>query len=171
MNDCTEIRSQSVLEALYAEGALSVTMARYYNPTIGRFVSEDPLRFTLADIDKAEAFQVVMTLPMVVPAYRYANNLPVLLKDPFGLSAGGVRPPIPMPDNCQLALTACRRITDRCKEIIQCIYNQEPEKFPDLFGSADLGAVLFKQCNDSNFSVCKLAYVVCIIQRIINIFN
>jgi RHS repeat-associated protein len=69
MNESTEIRSQSVLEALSAEGALSVTMARYYNPGIGRFVSEDPIRYAGGDIN----------------FYPYIANRPVQYRDPFGL--------------------------------------------------------------------------------------
>lgn len=46
--------------------------ARYMIPAIGRFLSEDPLRFESGDINP----------------YRYAVNDPVVLVDPLGLRAG-----------------------------------------------------------------------------------
>jgi RHS repeat-associated protein len=44
--------------------------ARYYDPTLGRFISEDPIGFD-ADVD----------------FYRYVENDPLSLVDPFGLSS------------------------------------------------------------------------------------
>jgi len=46
--------------------------ARYYDPTMGRFTSEDPFRFT-GGID----------------FYQYASNSPILLNDPMGLEPQG----------------------------------------------------------------------------------
>jgi RHS repeat-associated protein len=45
--------------------------ARYYNPTTGRFISEDPMAFGGG-----------------TNFYGYAANRPVILPDPFGLQAG-----------------------------------------------------------------------------------
>ncbi|PWT89550.1 MAG: hypothetical protein C5B54_08695, partial [Acidobacteria bacterium] len=47
---------------------LSCNMARYYNPQIGRFVSEDPLRFSAGP-----------------SFYGYGRNMPSMFVDPLGL--------------------------------------------------------------------------------------
>jgi RHS repeat-associated protein len=46
--------------------------ARYYDPQIGRFISEDPIRFAGGDVN----------------LYAYAGNNPVNFVDPFGLAVG-----------------------------------------------------------------------------------
>src|SRR5436305_10884532 len=51
-----------------SEAGLYYYRARYYDPTIGRFISEDPIRFT-AGID----------------FYTYAGDNPVAYSDPTGL--------------------------------------------------------------------------------------
>jgi RHS repeat-associated protein len=51
-----------------SDTALYYYRARYYDPTVGRFLSEDPIRF-----DGGANF------------YRYAANNPVNLSDPYGL--------------------------------------------------------------------------------------
>ena len=51
-----------------SETALYNYRARYYDPTSGRFLSEDPMQFAAG-----------------VNFYTYAGNRPVLSKDPFGL--------------------------------------------------------------------------------------
>jgi len=51
--------------------------ARYYDPTAGRFISEDPITFTGG-----------------INFYRYVRNNPVNLVDPFGLNPA---PSIPWP--------------------------------------------------------------------------
>jgi RHS repeat-associated protein len=84
MKDCTEIRSQSVFKALQAEGALSVTMARYYNPAIGRFVSEDPLSRYSASLPPALR-KIGWKFNGTLPAYAYVKNSPIRLVDPLGL--------------------------------------------------------------------------------------
>src|SRR6266516_1197018 len=45
--------------------------ARYYNPTLQRFISEDPIGFAGGDAD----------------LYAYAQNDPTSLTDPFGLTS------------------------------------------------------------------------------------
>lgn len=54
---------------LDSETGLRYYRARYYDPTIGRFISEDPLRF-LSGVDDF---------------FAYVSNNPVILKDPTGL--------------------------------------------------------------------------------------
>jgi len=70
--------------------------ARYYDPQVGRFISEDPLGFDGGDIN----------------LYAYAGNNPVMLVDPMGLCGQwatynangtitgeiGIQPVIPTPD-------------------------------------------------------------------------
>jgi RHS repeat-associated protein len=52
-----------------SETGLYYYRARYYDPTMGRFISEDPIRWRGGDVD----------------FYVYAFNNPVILGDPFGL--------------------------------------------------------------------------------------
>jgi RHS repeat-associated protein len=53
----------------FAEAGLMYYRARYYNPNIGRFVSEDPIDFDSGQVN----------------FYAYANNMPSNMTDPFGL--------------------------------------------------------------------------------------
>jgi RHS repeat-associated protein len=57
------------------ETGLDYYRARYYDPGVGRFVSEDPIRFRSGDTN----------------LYRYANNNPIVGADPFGLRSSTVR--------------------------------------------------------------------------------
>ncbi len=43
--------------------------ARYYDPAVGRFISEDPLGFDGGDVN----------------LYGYASNSPMMMIDPLGL--------------------------------------------------------------------------------------
>jgi RHS repeat-associated protein len=52
-----------------AESGLYFYRARYYDPEIGRFLTEDPLRFGAGDVN----------------LYRYVFNGPITLTDPYGL--------------------------------------------------------------------------------------
>jgi RHS repeat-associated protein len=54
-----------------AESGLLQMRSRYYNPQMGRFVSEDPIGFKSGDIN----------------LLRYVGNSPVNSRDPYGLSA------------------------------------------------------------------------------------
>jgi RHS repeat-associated protein len=53
---------------------LTYLRARYYNPTLQRFMSQDPLRFGGGDPNQ----------------FAYSHNNPTTFSDPFGLSGGGV---------------------------------------------------------------------------------
>ena len=61
-----------------SESSLYYMRARYFDPATGRFLSEDPVRFKAG-----------------TNFYRYVNNNPANLVDPFGLSPGA--PAIPFP--------------------------------------------------------------------------
>jgi RHS repeat-associated protein len=60
--------------------------ARYYDPNVGRFLSEDPLRFT-----------------STVNFYLYTSNQPIRYSDPLGLSGQDV----------QRILAGCKKCTDQ----------------------------------------------------------
>lgn len=51
---------------------LQFSRARFYDPNLGRFVSEDPIGFFAGDVN----------------LYVYVKNKPVMLRDPSGLQAG-----------------------------------------------------------------------------------
>ncbi|HSW66305.1 MAG TPA: RHS repeat-associated core domain-containing protein [Bacillota bacterium] len=57
-----------------SESGLTYLRARYYDPTTGRFTSQDPLSGTLEN-------------PASQNGYNYANNDPVNLSDPSGMSS------------------------------------------------------------------------------------
>jgi RHS repeat-associated protein len=59
-----------------SESGLVYLRARYYDPTIGRFASQDPMSGSIGD-------------PASQNGYNYANNDPVNLRDPLGLAACG----------------------------------------------------------------------------------
>jgi len=63
---------QYVARELDSETGLYYYRARYYDPSVGRFITEDPIRFK-GGID----------------FYRYAANNPILSTDPLGLAPGG----------------------------------------------------------------------------------
>jgi len=72
--------------------------ARYYDPTIERFISEDPIGFESNDFN----------------FYRYVFNKPNITTDPLGLKGGTTQPPpqppFPPPrprQNCQVLFTIC----------------------------------------------------------------
>jgi RHS repeat-associated protein len=60
--------------------------ARYYDPTTGRFLTEDPIGFSNGDIN----------------VYRYSFNGPVNLDDPSGLAPG-------LPGFCKMAYEDCAK--------------------------------------------------------------
>ncbi|UMX48274.1 MAG: FG-GAP-like repeat-containing protein [Candidatus Nealsonbacteria bacterium DGGOD1a] len=58
-----------------AETSLSYLNARYYNGTIGRFITQDPVFWGNQNLSD----------PQSLNAYSYANNNPITLSDPSGL--------------------------------------------------------------------------------------
>ncbi|WP_456726759.1 RHS repeat-associated core domain-containing protein [Bradyrhizobium sp. USDA 3397] len=58
---------------------------RYYSPTWGKFISEDPIGLGGGDIN----------------LYRYASSNPIQHSDPLGLQSEGPTPPCPQDQNCQ----------------------------------------------------------------------
>jgi len=70
------------------EAGLMYYRARYYNPSVGRFTSVDPLIFVnTTAYDSSDDFQSSSKI-LTLPEYTYSNNSPVDKTDPFGLDAG-----------------------------------------------------------------------------------
>lgn len=81
----------------FGEAGLQYSRFRHLSPSIGRFVSDDPL-------NSVSAFAIaggILRYPTVVPEYTYAINNPVRYADPFGLDAGGC------PDYCLQCVNYC----------------------------------------------------------------
>jgi len=68
MPDVCKVSVRGVLREFQSESDFSYNRARYYDPSIGRFPSEDPIKFW-----SGKNF------------YRYVGNNPVKRKDPLGL--------------------------------------------------------------------------------------
>src|SRR5262249_10073440 len=64
------------------ESGLYFYRSRYYDPSIGRFLQEDP-------------FRGVLTHPFTLNRYPYVRNNPINRKDPFGLQGAPSPPPEP----------------------------------------------------------------------------
>ncbi len=69
MYDSPEVEAEHIYRKRSAETVLSCNKARYYNPSIGRFISEDKYRF-----EEGPSF------------FSYALNSPALQTDPTGYS-------------------------------------------------------------------------------------
>lgn len=61
------------------ESGLYYMRARYYDPTLGRFLSPDP-----ALNDGTESFERAPTSPQTLAAYSYVENRPTIATDPTG---------------------------------------------------------------------------------------
>jgi len=66
-----------------AETGLFYYRARYYDPGVGRFISEDPIGFSGG-----------------INQYAYVRNEPTTLVDPFGLDSGPWHPPAGVKTKC-----------------------------------------------------------------------
>lgn len=69
---------------------LSYANARYYNPAIGRFISQDPVFLALGNDGQirrltGQQLQTVLADPQNLNAYAYARNNPIMNTDPDGL--------------------------------------------------------------------------------------
>ncbi len=64
---------------------LSYMNARYYNGTIGRFISQDPLEIVGFQTTDANKFVQVISSPQNWNTYSYALNNPLVAIDPSGL--------------------------------------------------------------------------------------
>jgi RHS repeat-associated protein len=91
-----------------SETGLYYYRARYYDPSVGRFLSEDPLMFA-GGID----------------FYAYVTNNPVLLIDPFGLRD-------PTPQEMQNIINAAR---DWANSNVPYVYGGKSKKGADCSGS------------------------------------
>lgn len=68
-----------------ADTGLSYMNARYYNGTIGRFISQDPLEIAGLQGADVEKFNALITSPQNWNTYSYALNNPLRMVDPSGL--------------------------------------------------------------------------------------
>jgi RHS repeat-associated protein len=59
--------------------------ARYYNGTIGRFISQDPLAIESLQTEDNKKFQYLLANPQNWNTYSYALNNPLVASDPSGL--------------------------------------------------------------------------------------
>jgi RHS repeat-associated protein len=68
--------------------------ARYYTPTFGRFISEDPLNLASTQVPRSSArygrMLPILQQPERLNAYNYVGNRPSTQRDPLGLFWGGV---------------------------------------------------------------------------------
>jgi RHS repeat-associated protein len=70
MYDSPQVEREHIHRLHQREGVLSCSKARYYNPSVGRFVSEDPLRIKVGGDANL---------------YSYVTNKPAKFNDPSGL--------------------------------------------------------------------------------------
>ncbi len=68
-----------------ADTGLSYMNARYYNGTIGRFISQDPLAIESLQTADNKKFQYILANPQNWNTYSYALNNPLVASDPSGL--------------------------------------------------------------------------------------
>jgi RHS repeat-associated protein len=73
------------------DSGLSYLNARYYNPTQGQFLSEDPVFLALgspsAEQLSQQKSQTILSDPQQLNSYTYKRDNPVKLKDPNGLTS------------------------------------------------------------------------------------
>jgi len=86
------------------ESSLYYLRARYYDPTIGRFISKDPVKGTL-------------TLPQSQNPYAYALNNPINLSDPSGEQVAQF---------IQMCLRAASAVASRVGSAISSIASKNP---------------------------------------------
>jgi RHS repeat-associated protein len=104
-------------------------MARYYNPNVGRFVSEDPIADGPFDYLLPLSTKEILNLQIVLMKYTYAINNPTGFTDPTGLieykkagprAAGitilGVAGRCIVKDACEKLEKACTKLQKRCRE-------------------------------------------------------
>lgn len=71
MYDSPEVKEEHLFRSSFAATGLSTGKARYYNPAIGRFISEDPARIAMEN------------------AFVYVTNSPGMFTDPSGYYRAG----------------------------------------------------------------------------------
>jgi RHS repeat-associated protein len=73
------------------DSALSYFNARYYNPTQGQFLTEDPVFLALGSPSAEQLSQhnsqTILSDPQKLNSYSYAADNPIKLKDPTGLTS------------------------------------------------------------------------------------
>ncbi len=178
MYDSPQVREENLLRSSIAQTSLSCSKARYYNPSIGRFVSEDPIRMQVAYLGSPMGFQKAMTFPGFIPLYTYVRNHAIYLRDPLGLAEAGdiagtgleilnnpeYTPEIitdaiiqdKMDQNCELAKQACDEAIRNCQENHTKYCNVDSENAES--GSIGVNSM---DCSPFKFSSCYNAFAVC----------
>jgi RHS repeat-associated protein len=131
--------------------------ARYYDPNVGRFISEDPIGFGGGDVNFFAYVDSVGKPAALTNPNVYASDNPVNRIDPLGLfdvgagvidrpmlpleggGGGGIPFPIPpfpitKPDSpaCQSNddATRCKKVLDSCRDDCVDIYANNPDWLP-----------------------------------------
>jgi RHS repeat-associated protein len=100
--------------------------ARYYNPQLGRFLNEDPLRFGGGDVN----------------LFAYANNNPINFTDPSGLLSAG----LPAPPGCLPPLDKREKYTGRFVREALCSLD-----FLPAVGGVNISGKVLKHVMEKHF--------------------
>jgi RHS repeat-associated protein len=125
MYDSPQVEREHIHRLHQREGVLSCSKARYYNPSVARFVSEDAL-----------ASFGTTTDPLSLNAYTYSENEPIQYIDPLGLTRrkSGPRRRPPQPLDCETLKTKVGQ-NNQCKKFPEkltlCIILKESGGVPD----------------------------------------
>ena len=87
-----------------SESGLYFYRARYYDPSTGRFLQEDPL-LRAGNPEIPFSLPALLELPPMLHPYTYVQNNPIILTDPFGLLSCNGR--WEQAGSQRIALTAC----------------------------------------------------------------
>jgi len=85
MYDCPEVAAENREKSRVGRNPHSCSKARYYNPNIGRFISEDAIfsfQFAIAN----DSYRAPLIQYGGENLYPYTYNKPILMRDPSGLS-------------------------------------------------------------------------------------
>jgi len=105
-----------------AEAGLMYYRARYYGPSIGKFVSEDPIRWVYANPSVPNGLKATLAAPIYFHNYVYATNTPSRITDPSGLWIWKlilVAVGYDIVKFCTLASQACHEVSTKCQQDFQ----------------------------------------------------
>jgi RHS repeat-associated protein len=135
--------------------------ARYYQPSLQRFVSNDPLLCGEAPLP----LRSIKNNPQYLHTYAYVGNAPTLLRDPLGLSpecayydqrCGQVTSGIAKAYHCTAAKTVCEKTPrgpySNC--VRQCLQDVDRETCIPIFGRKDPAGLGALACNLPAHPVC-----------------